>query len=128
LTEMDGIEKSEQIFVIGTTNKSSLIDQALLRPGRFDYQILVPLPDGKSRQNIFSVHLRGKPPVEDLSLERLASVTEGESGADIAEICRLATLDALRACDFDPGKVQLSMERLENAARSLKQTKKTFGF
>jgi transitional endoplasmic reticulum ATPase len=133
LAEMDGIEKSENVFVIGTTNKSELIDPALLRPGRFDYQILVPLPDAKARASIFAVHLKDKPVAADLNVDRLIEMTDRLSGADIAEACRLATLDALREADFNPTGVVVSHEHLEKAITFLKQTqvqlaKKDMGF
>ncbi len=132
LTEMDGLERNEQVFIIATTNKSELIDPALLRPGRFDYQILVSLPDTKSRQGIFAVHLHDKPGGQELSLERLAALTDRCSGADISEICRLAVLDALRKNEFNPTGVRLTHEGIEAAIHNLRQNqaqlaKKEFG-
>jgi transitional endoplasmic reticulum ATPase len=122
LAEMDGIEKSDNIFVIGTTNKSDLMDPALLRPGRFDYQIFVPLPDEKARTSIFSVHLKNKPDSTEVSIDEISALTEGFSGADIAAVCRLATLDALRENDFNPENVRLDTDRVKKAIDDLKQT------
>lgn len=123
LAEMDGIEKNENIFVIGTTNKPELLDTALLRPGRLDYQIFVPLPDAKARRAIFSIHLKDKPVSSNLSLEEILPPTEGLSGADIAEICRLATLTALREKDFTTWNIQLELTHLQKAIEELNKTK-----
>ncbi len=123
LTEMDGIEKNDNIFVIGATNRAELVDPALLRPGRFDYQVFVPLPDKAARMGIFTVHLRNKPVSKDIDLAKLADLTEGFSGADIAEVSRLATLDALRSSDFNPEQVEVSTSNLEKAIMNLKETK-----
>lgn len=123
LSEMDGIEKNDNIFVIGATNRAELIDPALLRPGRFEYQVFVPLPDKKARESIFSVHLRNKPISQEVNLDELAGLTDGFSGADIAEICRLATLDALRSTGFDPKRVRVDINHLKKAITDLKQTK-----
>ena len=124
LSEMDGLETSASVFVIGTTNKRNMIDTAMLRPGRFDYQLLVPLPDQQAREGIFSVHLRGKPQADDISLEELARAAEKFSGADIAEVCRLAALAALRENDFVPAGVRLDAARLKQAIEEMKQTKR----
>ena len=123
LAEMDGIEKNENIFVIGTTNKPELLDSALLRPGRLDYQIFVPLPDTEARRAIFSIHLKDKPVSSDLSLDEIIPLTEGLSGADIAEICRLATLAALRDKDFTTPNIQLELAHLQQAIAELNKTK-----
>jgi transitional endoplasmic reticulum ATPase len=123
LAEMDGIEKNENIFVIGTTNKPELLDTALLRPGRLDYQIFVPLPDAKARRAIFSIHLKDKPVLSDLSLEEIIHPTEGFSCADVAEICRLATLTALREKDFISSNIQIELTHLQQAIEELNKTK-----
>jgi transitional endoplasmic reticulum ATPase len=102
LAEMDGIETVENVFVIAATNMADLLDPALLRPGRFDLQVYVPLPDQAARQRIFQVHLQRTPLAQGVNLTDLAAQTEGRSGADIAEICRLAALYALREVSFAP--------------------------
>ena len=96
LTEMDGIEKLEKVFIIATTNRPDIIDPALLRPGRIDRMIEVPLPDKKARLEILKVHTRKMPLAKDVKLEKLAEKTEGYSGADIAAVCREAAMSALR--------------------------------
>ncbi len=96
LTEMDGIEKLENVVVIAATNRPDILDPALLRPGRFDKLIYVPPPDIKGRYEIFKVHTRNMPLAEDVDLWRLAELTEGYTGADIEAVCREAALMALR--------------------------------
>ncbi|MBN2250490.1 MAG: CDC48 family AAA ATPase [Candidatus Altiarchaeota archaeon] len=95
LTEMDGIESLENVIVVGATNRPDMIDPSLLRPGRFDYQLLVPPPDKPARLEIFKVHTRGMP-LKDVDLSDLVKKTEGYSGADIEGVCREAALIALR--------------------------------
>jgi len=96
LTELDGIEKLNNVVVIGATNRPDLIDPALLRPGRLDKIIYVPPPDMRSRVEILKVHTRKMPLAEDVDLEYLARVTEGYTGADLAALAREAALYALR--------------------------------
>lgn len=99
ITEMDDIQYLDNVFVVGTTSDPKRLDPSLMMPGRFDYQIEVPLPDEKGRREIFSIHLKGKPVAKDVSIKKLASATLNFSGADIAEICRHATFEALRGED-----------------------------
>jgi transitional endoplasmic reticulum ATPase len=95
LTHMSGIEDLHNVIVIGATNRPDIIDPALLRPGRFDRQILVPSPDEKTRLEIFKIHTKNMP-LKGVDLKRLAKDTEGYSGADIEAICREAGLNAMR--------------------------------
>src|SRR6266704_1850961 len=96
LTEMDGIEGREGVIVLAATNRPELIDPALLRPGRFDLVVELEYPDEEERRAIFAVHTRGKAIAPDVTVEELASLTPGRSGADIEAICRRAALLALR--------------------------------
>ena len=96
LAEMDGLEELRRVVVIGATNRPDLVDPALLRPGRFDELIYVPVPDEKARLAIFRVHTRGMALAPDVDLEKLAARTAGYTGADIAEVCRKAGRIALR--------------------------------
>ncbi len=96
LTEMDGIEGREGVIVLAATNRPELIDPALLRPGRFDLVVELAYPGEEERQAIFAVHLRDKAVAPDVTVEELASLTPGRSGADIEAICRRAALLALR--------------------------------
>jgi transitional endoplasmic reticulum ATPase len=96
LTEMNGLEELENVVVIATTNRPDLIDPALLRPGRFDFQVHIPMPDESARRSIFEIHTKEKPVSEDIDLDQLASRTEGYNGADIAAVCREAAAEAGR--------------------------------
>ena len=96
LTEMNGLEELENVVVIATTNRPDLIDSALLRPGRFDFQVHIPMPDESARRKIFEIHTKEKPVAEDVDLDQLASKTEGYNGADIAAVCQEAAAEAGR--------------------------------
>jgi len=96
LTEMDGIEGREGVIVVAATNRPDMIDTALLRPGRFDLIVELQYPNEIERQAIFKVHLRDRPLAPEITIEELARLTEGRSGADIEAICRRAALLALR--------------------------------
>lgn len=96
LSEMDGLEELKGGFVMGATNRIDLIDPAMLRPGRFDEVIGLPLPDETARRAILTVHLRNKPVADAVSVETLAVQTAGASGAQLAAVCNRAALFAIR--------------------------------
>ncbi len=96
LTELDGVEELKGILVLGATNRLDILDPALLRPGRFDQIIEIPLPDEAGRRSIFEVHLRNKPVGEAIEAADLAHRSEGFSGADIESVCQKAALAAVR--------------------------------
>ena len=96
LAELDGIEELKGVLVLAATNRPDRLDPAVLRPGRFDAVVEIPLPDALGRREIFEVHLRGKPLAPKLKLEDLVARTEGFSGAQIASLFNLAALKALR--------------------------------
>ncbi|GKV01264.1 hypothetical protein SLEP1_g13829 [Rubroshorea leprosula] len=96
LTEMDGMNAKKTVFIIGATNRPDIIDPALLRPGRLDQLIYIPLPDEESRYQIFKSCLRKSPVAKDVDLRALARYTQGFSGADITEICQRACKYAIR--------------------------------
>ena len=96
LSEMDGIEELKGIVVLAATNRPDIIDPALLRAGRFDFLLELPIPDDKTRLEIFKVHTKGKPLGRDIDLKALAGATEGLVGADIELICRKASMTAIR--------------------------------
>ncbi len=96
LTEMDGIEGRAGVTVVAATNRSDLIDTALLRPGRFDLVVELEYPDESERCTIFGIHTNGRPVDPEISLEELARLTKGRNGADIEAICRRASLLAMR--------------------------------
>ena len=96
LTEIDGVGARKNVFVIGATNRPDILDPAVIRPGRLDQLIYLPLPDLKSRMAIFKANLRKAPLDEAVDLEVLARSTNGFSGADISEICTTASKLAIR--------------------------------
>jgi transitional endoplasmic reticulum ATPase len=96
LSEIDGIGSGKTLFIIGATNRPDILDPGIMRPGRLDQLIYIPLPDKPSRVSIFKANLRKSPIADDLTFEQLADVTEGFSGADITEICQRAAKNAIR--------------------------------
>eukprot|EP01023_Acetabularia_acetabulum_P019529 TRINITY_DN1996_c0_g1_i1.p1 TRINITY_DN1996_c0_g1~~TRINITY_DN1996_c0_g1_i1.p1 ORF type:complete len:806 (-),score=204.16 TRINITY_DN1996_c0_g1_i1:238-2655(-) len=96
LTEMDGMNSKKTVFIIGATNRPDIIDPALLRPGRLDQLIYIPLPDDESRRNIFKAVLRKSPVAPDVDIDVLVKYSNGFSGADITEICQRACKYAIR--------------------------------
>jgi len=96
LAEMDGIEELKGVVVLGATNRLDIVDPALLRPGRFEVLLELPMPDREARLAIFRVHTRGKPLASDVDLTELAERTEGMMGADIEGLCRRAAMAAIR--------------------------------
>ena len=96
LTEMDGFKENKGVIVVGATNRVDILDAALLRPGRFDQQITVGLPDRLGRLGILKVHARNKPLNEDVSLVQIANRTPGFSGADLANLLNEAAILATR--------------------------------
>ncbi len=96
LTEMSGLEELHNVVVIAATNRPDILDSALLRPGRFDRQMLVPAPDVKSREEIFKIYTKNMPLEKSIDIKRMARETEGCTGADIEAVCREAALNALR--------------------------------
>src|SRR6056297_1344891 len=124
LTELDGLEELEDVVVIATTNRPDLIDSALLRPGRLDRHVHVPVPDEDGRKKIFEVHTRGKPLADAVDLDWLAAETEGYVGADIEAVTREASMAASREFinSVDPdemddtiGNVRISKDHFEHA-------------
>ncbi len=116
LTEMDGIEGREGVIVVAATNRPDMIDPALLRPGRFDLIVELQYPNEIERQAIFKVHLRDRPLAPEITIEELARLTEGRSGADIEAICRRAALLALR--DWISPKLALGRVQVTEASEN----------
>lgn len=115
LCELDGIQNSDGIFLVGATNMPDLLDSALIRPGRLDYRIRVPRPDASARKEIFAVHLTGKPAIPDLDLVELANQSDELSGAEIAEVCRRGAMSALRESGFGEQPIALLMRHFRSA-------------
>jgi transitional endoplasmic reticulum ATPase len=96
LTEIDGLEELNDVVVIAATNRPDIMDPALLRPGRFDRILLTPLPDAKSREEIFKIHIQGMPLASGVSIKKLVELSENYVGSDIESACREAGMIALR--------------------------------
>lgn len=110
LVEMDGFSVNEGIIIVAATNRPDILDPALLRPGRFDRQIVVDIPDVKGRKEILGVHAQGKPLEDGVSLDVLARRTPGFTGADLANLVNEAALLAARR-----GKHRINMDDLEDS-------------
>ncbi len=108
LVEMDGFEMKDNIILIAATNRPDILDPALLRPGRFDRQVVVDRPDRKGRKKILEVHTRGKPLAREIDLDTLAGQTPGFTGADLANLINEAALLTARS-----GNREVSMKELE---------------
>src|SRR5205814_4961999 len=108
LVEMDGFELKDNIILIAATNRPDILDPALLRPGRFDRQIVVDRPDRIGRRRILEVHAKGKPLAEEIELDTLAAGTPGFTGADLANLVNEAALLAARR-----GRKTIGQEELE---------------
>ena len=125
LTEMDGVEELAGVLVLGATNRADLLDPALLRPGRFDIQVTIGLPDEEGRREIFRIGLRGKPVAADVSIEELAAVTDDFSGAEIQAVCRRAALAAVReviqsGAELAAGELTLTALHLRQALEEVR--------
>ena len=101
LAEMDGLEDLQSVVVIGATNRPTLVDPALLRPGRFDELVYVGTPDGPGREHILKIHTRDMPLADDVDLAKIAAETERFTGADLEDVVRRAGLVALRRAGED---------------------------
>jgi cell division protease FtsH len=114
LTEMDGFDSSTNVIVIGATNRIDVLDQALLRPGRFDRRVAVLAPDREGRRLILEVHTRDVPLAADVDLERIASTTPGMVGADLANLVNEAALLAARSdrTEVTPPDFAQSLEKI----------------
>jgi len=125
LTLMDGLKERGRVIVIGATNRPEAIDPALRRPGRFDREIVIPPPDKRARREILAVHTRNMPLAEDVDLDKIADMTHGFTGADIAALVKEAALAALRRF-IDEEKIDLSQPIPAEKLRQLKVTMKDF--
>ena len=121
LTEMDGMEELKGVIVLAATNRMDIVDPALLRAGRFDLQMELPIPDAKACFEIFNIHTRGKPLAAGVDLKALADSTDGLVGADIEAICRRASMLAIRefldkhkTFKSESGKADFSRAKISN--------------
>ena len=126
LTEIDGLEELHDVIVIGATNRLDIVDAALLRPGRFDIIIEVPLPDKKGRENIFKIHTKKKPLAADLDFKKLVEQTDGYSGAEIESICNRAAMSAVRQYVDKKGKdvktIKITQDDFQKAFEKVKSS------
>jgi len=123
LVELDGFEGAEQVVVMGASNRIQDLDPALLRPGRFDRQLLVPPPDLSGREAILRVHTRGKPlNIDDVDLGTVARQTSGLTGAELANICNEAAISAGRRSDLTINQADFDWA-LERVVAGLQQRK-----
>jgi len=126
LTELDGIEELKGVLVLAASNRPDIIDPALLRAGRFDLQLELPIPDEETRLEIFKVHTRGKPLADDVDLESLAKATEGMVGSDIEAVSKRASILAIR--EFinqkkkDVTKFKISARHFSSALKTMRRT------
>ena len=127
LAEMDGVEEMNGVLVLGATNRPDILDPALLRPGRFDIQLEIPLPDLRGRREIFRIALRDKPATPEVSADSLAMKSEGFTGAEIQGACtraaRTALREALDGWDDDspvPPVVRISPDHIEAALEEVR--------
>lgn len=116
LTELDGLEDLKGVVVIAATNRPDIIDEALLRPGRFDRILEVPPPDKDARKQIFQIHTKKKPLDSDVKLDKLVEMTDGMTGAEIAAIVNAAAMTAIKEyVNNKRSKLKISMKHFEGA-------------
>ena len=120
LTEMDGFSNNEGVIIIAATNRPELLDDALIRPGRFDRSVTVELPNNNGRQNILELYLKNKPVSQDINIPKLAKMTTGFSGAQLENLCNEAAIYAARNKMEDiPQKVfELTLDKLNLGAET----------
>jgi len=123
LTELDGLEDLKGVVVIGATNRPDIIDEALLRPGRFDRILEVPPPDNEARKHIFQIHTKKKPLESDVNLDKLVEMTEGMTGADIAALLNAAAMSAIKehVRQKSGSKLKISMKHFETALNKVRK-------
>jgi transitional endoplasmic reticulum ATPase len=125
LTELDGLEELKDVVVIGATNRLDMIDSALLRPGRFDKLLSIPVPDLDARKEILKIHLKNKPLAKDVNVDKLAEKTEGYSGADIAALCNTASMLVIKDHITKSKTVEKAKEKLKDLKIPMKYFEKT---
>ncbi|HYF62022.1 MAG TPA: ATP-dependent zinc metalloprotease FtsH [Herpetosiphonaceae bacterium] len=114
LVEMDGFDTNTNVIVIAATNRPDVLDPALVRPGRFDRQVVLDAPDLRGRIEVLKVHTKGKPLAEDVNLEAIAKLTPGSSGADLANIINEAAILAARR-----SKKRIAMQEMQDATERI---------
>ena len=125
LTELDGLEELKDVVVIGATNRIDIVDPALLRPGRFDKLLRVPVPDLEARKDILKIHLEKKPLAEDVKIDQLAEKTEGYTGADLAALCNNASMLVIKEHITKSKTIEKAKETLKDLKINMKDFEKT---
>jgi len=127
LTEMDGIEELRGVVILGATNRPDMLDPALLRAGRFEVRLELPVPNKETRRTIFEVHTRDKPLVEGVDLDELAEQTEGFVGSDIEAVCRQASMESIKRFleagdpERDPSEMAVGMKEFAAAIEQVRK-------
>jgi len=124
LTELDGLEELKDVVVIGATNRIDIVDPALLRPGRFDKLLNVPVPDLDARKDILRIHLEKKPLAEDVKIDQLAEKTEGYSGADLAALCNTTSMLVIKEHITKSKTLEKAKENLKDLKITMKDFEK----
>jgi len=124
LTELDGLEELKDVVVIGATNRIDIVDPALLRPGRFDKLLSVPVPDLDARKEILKIHLEKKPLAEDVNVDQLAEKTEGYTGADLAALCNTTSMLVIKEHITKSKTIEKAKEKLKELKISMKDFEK----
>jgi len=125
LTELDGLEELKDVVVIGATNRIDIVDPALLRPGRFDKLLSVPIPDLDARKDILRIHLEKKPLTEDVKIDQLAEKTEGYTGADLAALCNTTAMLVIKEHITKSKTIEKAKEKLKDLKITMKDFEKT---
>jgi len=129
LTEMDGLEELKGVVVLGATNRPDIIDEALLRPGRFDKLLRIPPPDKEARIEILKIHTKKKPLAKDVDIAKLAELTEGYTGAELAAAANAASIAAIKQyvkahgkeAETGTGDFTITMRDFEEAVKETKR-------
>jgi transitional endoplasmic reticulum ATPase len=132
LTEMDGLEDLKGVVVVGATNRPDIIDEALLRPGRFDRILEIPKPDSEGRRQILQIHTKKKPLDKSVDQEKLVELTDGMTGADIVVMVNAAAMSAIKervsaGKEDDKSKLKITMKHFEGAIEKMKVQRKSAG-
>ncbi|PVX24593.1 MAG: AAA family ATPase [Candidatus Bathyarchaeum sp.] len=125
LTELDGLEELKDVVVIGATNRLDIVDPALLRPGRFDKLLEVPVPDLDARKQILKIHLEKKPLADDVKIDVLAEKTDGYSGADLAALANTTSMLVIKKHIAKSKTLEKAKEKLKDLRISMKDFEKT---
>lgn len=125
LTELDGLEELKDVVVIGATNRLDIIDTALLRPGRFDRLLNVPVPDLEARKDILKLHLEKKPLADDVKIDELAQRTNGYTGADLAALANTTSMLVIKEHITKSKTLEKAKENLKDLKISMKDFEKT---